>query len=204
MAKTELTRKIETELWLYTRKTGVFSCLEVTLGFRGRERVDYMTVDTKGSVRCYEVKVSKSDFHSKSKTSFVGQYNYFVMPKALYEQVKTEIPDGVGVIGYYADSIPFKVEKKPKRRELAMPLETIKDSMIRSLYRELDKRCLAENERLIGFYRQEIEAVEKENRELQKNLLEIRNEQANLRHFLRRKYEIDIDLIEELMKREGG
>jgi hypothetical protein len=28
---------------------GVFGCFEVTIGFHGRERVDYMTLDTKGT-----------------------------------------------------------------------------------------------------------------------------------------------------------
>lgn len=38
-----------------------------------------MTYDTKGIFRCYEVKVSKADFHSAAVKSFVGHYNYYVL-----------------------------------------------------------------------------------------------------------------------------
>ena len=43
MAKTEETLKLEHYIWVSTQKTGTFGCFEVTIGFGGRERVDYMT-----------------------------------------------------------------------------------------------------------------------------------------------------------------
>ena len=46
MAKTEETLKLEHYIWVSTQKTGTFGCFEVTIGFGGRERVDYMTVMT--------------------------------------------------------------------------------------------------------------------------------------------------------------
>lgn len=46
--KTDLTLKLEREIWLATVKQGVFGCYEVTIGQYGRERVDFMTMDTKG------------------------------------------------------------------------------------------------------------------------------------------------------------
>ena len=95
--KTDLTLKLEREIWLATVKQGVFGCYEVTIGQYGRERVDFMTMDTKGIFRCYEIKISKSDFHSSAAQTFCGHYNYFVMPRALYEQVKAEIPKDIGV-----------------------------------------------------------------------------------------------------------
>jgi len=49
---------------------------------------------------CYEIKVSKADFMSKNGHNFVGNYNYYIMPSELYRQVKTQIPDDIGVIGY--------------------------------------------------------------------------------------------------------
>ena len=67
MAKTEETLKLERAIFFATQKTGVFSCFEVTIGFFGNERVDYMTFDTKGIWRCYEIKTSMSDFNSKAK-----------------------------------------------------------------------------------------------------------------------------------------
>lgn len=49
--KTDLTLKLEREIWLTTVKQGVFGCYEVTIGQYGRERVDFMTMDTKGIFR---------------------------------------------------------------------------------------------------------------------------------------------------------
>ena len=51
--KTAETVALEKAIRRATRKTGVFGCYEVTIGFCGRERVDYMTYDTKGVFRCY-------------------------------------------------------------------------------------------------------------------------------------------------------
>lgn len=45
----------------------------------------------------FELKLTKSDFHSDAKITFYGHYNYYVMSKELYEQVADEIPDWVGV-----------------------------------------------------------------------------------------------------------
>ena len=82
--KTAETVALEKSIRRVTRKTGVFGCYEVTIGFCGRERVDYMTYDTKGVFRCYEIKVSKADFHSAAAKSFVGHYNYYVLTRELY------------------------------------------------------------------------------------------------------------------------
>ena len=133
MSKTEETLRLEREIWAFTRRLGLFGCFEVTIGWHGRERVDYMTYDTKGIWRCYEIKVSKADFHSKAKNTFVGHFNYYVMPKALYEQVKDEIPKGIGV---YAGG---EIVKKPTHRSLKVSEKVLMNSMIRSLYREFEK-----------------------------------------------------------------
>lgn len=51
-------------------------------------------------IACYEIKISKADFKSKHGHNFVGNANYYVMPKALYEEVKDLIPEDIGVILY--------------------------------------------------------------------------------------------------------
>lgn len=130
MAKTQAT--VDIEHWLYrkTQKIGTFGCFEVTIGFHGDERVDYLTYDTKGIWRAYEIKVSKADFHSGAANSFCGHYNYYAMPQELYEQVKHEIPDHVGIwCGGW-------IVKKPKRVEPTVPEKTLMESMIRSLARD--------------------------------------------------------------------
>lgn len=133
MSKTEETLSIESALIRATSKLGVYGCLEVTIGFHGKERVDYMTYDTKRVFRCYEIKVTKKDFHSSWANSFVGNYNYFVMPHWLYEEVKHEIPPEVGV---YAD---MKCVKHPKKMPLRHSRELLLESMVRSLHRERGK-----------------------------------------------------------------
>lgn len=134
MAKTELTVQLEREIYVATQKQGVFGCFEVTIGWFGSERVDYITYDTKGIWRCYEIKISKSDFHSKAHNTFIGHYNYYVMPKELYEQVKDEIPAHIGVY------INGRCEKRASRQGLMADEQMLKDSMIRSLCREYEKQ----------------------------------------------------------------
>lgn len=160
MAKTDDTIQLENDIWYATQKTGVFGCFEVTIGFGGRERVDYMTYDTSGIFRCYEVKVSKKDFHSQHKHSFVGHYNYFVLTRDLWNQVAEEIPDHVGCfVGRDCvkkpkkqdiDSKTYKTRRSINGRstEVTMPYtEMLKDSFIRSLARDSQKlfKCGSEN-----------------------------------------------------------
>lgn len=95
--KTDITEQLERSIRSATMKMGVFGCMEVTIGFNGNERVDYMTYDTKGIFRCYEIKCSKSEFHSDAKKSFLGNYNYYVLTRDLYEEIKAEIPKEIGV-----------------------------------------------------------------------------------------------------------
>jgi len=69
--KTEETNKLEKEIYNATSNRSTFGCFEVTIGWYGKERVDYMTYNTKGEFRCYEIKVSLSDFKSNAKISLV-------------------------------------------------------------------------------------------------------------------------------------
>lgn len=158
-----------------TYKMGTFGCYEVTIGYGGKERVDYMTYDTKGIFRCYEVKVSKADFHSAAVKSFVGHYNYYVLTRELYDQVKGEIPDWVGVyIGDYCAKRAKKQdlsdrEYKTRRSingrstEVSTPwVEMLKESMIRSLYRDSDKLIQTEDEQYISRLRSQIDKARTE------------------------------------------
>ncbi|TDQ35256.1 hypothetical protein [Aureibacillus halotolerans] len=133
MAKSDVTKMLERRIYLSTRKLGTFACFEVTIGKEGRERVDYMTYDTKGIWRCYEIKCSVSDFRSTAKKTFVGHYNYFVLTPQLYEKIQDEIPVGIGVY-VWGDSV-----KRAKRQALMVDEDILKYSMIRSLHREATK-----------------------------------------------------------------
>lgn len=167
MAKTDLTLQLERKIYSATHKVGVFGCFEVTIGWFGKERVDYMTYDTKGIWRCYEIKVSISDFRSKAKKTFCGHYNYFVLTDKLYEKVKDEIPAHIGV--YVGD----RLVKRPRRQELLLDEDVLKNSMIRSLSRETDKLLKSDNpsfvdgmNRRLNYERKEKERYKQEYRDL--------------------------------------
>lgn len=162
MAKTEETLKLEHDIWVSTQKTGTFGCFEVTIGFGGRERVDYMTYDTTGIFRCYEIKVTKSDFHSGHKHSFVGHYNYFVLTQELWSQVQDEIPDWVGcIVGQECvkkpkkqdiDAKEYKTRKTINGRSTEVTMswtEMLKDSFIRSLVRDSQKLYKSGNQNFV-------------------------------------------------------
>ncbi|WP_195985347.1 hypothetical protein [Clostridium sp. D33t1_170424_F3] len=148
--KTEQTLALERLIWRATHNQGTFGCFEVTIGWFGSERVDYMTYNTKGEFRCYEIKVTKSDFHSKAANTFIGHFNYYVMPPELYAEVKNEIPAHIGV--YTGETCV----KKARRQELGADIHTLKDSMIRSLCREVQKQIASGRPTLIEQYKREV------------------------------------------------
>ena len=135
MSKTEQTKELERQIWKATVNMSTFGCFEVTypIGGHYQQRVDYLTYNvTKGEFRCYEIKVSLADFRSRAAHTFIGHYNYYVLPVLLYESVKDEIPSDIGVF------VSGSVVKKPKRREVE-DIDKLKDCFIRSLAREVNK-----------------------------------------------------------------
>ena len=118
--------------------------------------MDYITYDTKGIWRCYEVKVSKSDFYSKSKKTFVGHYNYFVLTKELFKIVKEDIPNHVGV---YVNGSNMK---RARKQELPVDEQVLKDSMIRSLTREFNKQFRSGNSASIEILERQLRRIKKE------------------------------------------
>lgn len=113
-------------------------------------RVDYMkfkpknnTVSgiEKGDFYCYEVKSSVEDFHSKNGHNFIGDFNYYVMPEEVYEQVKNEIPYRVGV--YIPNGMNYKGQwydlqsiKKVGRKDRERPMHEMLLMMFRSAGRD--------------------------------------------------------------------
>lgn len=51
-------------------------------------------------ITAYEIKITKSDFKSKNGHNFVGNCNYYVIPKELYEDVRELVPEDIGIILY--------------------------------------------------------------------------------------------------------
>lgn len=133
-----------------------------------------MTYDTNGTWRCYEIKVSKQDFYSNANLTFVGHYNYFVLPQKLYEEVKHDIPEHIGVYLNGRHSV-----KRAKRQELKVDEEILKDSMIRSLFREYSKQyrsglptVVESKDSTIRFLRKELDYYRKRFNSLQNLLYE--------------------------------
>lgn len=95
--KTERTKRLEQLLRNKFNSRNDFFVFECTIGWYGSEIVDCIKYNCQREITCYEIKQSKQDFHSKNKLTFIGHKNYFVMPYELYEEVKGEIPVGIGV-----------------------------------------------------------------------------------------------------------
>lgn len=148
--KTPLTLQIEETLYHYCRENGDVVVEEVVMP------EDRGIVDTLGcrilpdntlEWRCYELKVSKADFRSKAKLSFIGHLNYFVLPQELYQQVADEIPEGIGVIVFLPYAIPeehplpgyLTVAKKAKRQELGVDETALVHRLITAQAREVGK-----------------------------------------------------------------
>lgn len=170
MAKTKQTVELEKAIYRSTNKQGTFGCFEVTIGWFGSERVDYMTYDTKGIWRCYEVKVSVSDFRSKAKKTFCGHFNYYVMTKELFEKVKDEIPSHIGVYLY------GRCVKRAKKQELEVDEQILKDSLIRSLAREVQKQFKSEDPLVITSLNNQIRRAKSDADMYRKSYQELRND----------------------------
>ncbi|MCK9268659.1 MAG: hypothetical protein M0P14_08100 [Alkaliphilus sp.] len=173
IAKTDLTLNLEKMIWEHTKKhMGLFGCYEVTIGWYGEERVDYITYDTKGIFRCYEIKVSKPDFYSNAKLSFVGHYNYFVMPYKLFDEVKNEIPKHIGVYG--AGRYGLTSEKRAYKQN-DVDVDILKDSMIRSLYREYERIIESDNPSVVERLRKKAGRLKNEKDKISEKYNELQN-----------------------------
>jgi len=172
MPKTELTLQLERDIWNATQGKGVFSVFECTIGFNVRkslrQRVDYMTMDTKHIFKCYEIKVSKADFHSKCHNTFVGHFGYYVLTPELYEQVKDEIPKDIGVY------VNGNLKVRAKKQDLKVTESILKDSMIRSLCREFQKQYNSQDESIVAKLNRSVSRYKSERNKYKKLYEELR------------------------------
>lgn len=163
--KTETTRRLEELLRTKFNSRNDFYVFECTIGWYGSEIVDCIKYNCQREITCYEIKQSKQDFHSKNKLTFIGHKNYFVMPYSLYEQVKNEIPLGIGVYvaidrlenkeettinqfgfkntKYWIEPVDGLKElyciRPSKSQDLKADKEVILSSMLRSMQRDRDR-----------------------------------------------------------------
>lgn len=88
----------------------------------------------KGDFYCYEVKSSVEDFHSKNGHNMIGDFNYYVMPLEVYEDISEEIPYGVGA--YAMIGTELRCVQKAKRRNRERPVSEMLLMMFRSAARD--------------------------------------------------------------------
>ena len=138
------TKDIENIAYNYLWKKGWYGVFEVAvpravINKYHRERVDLLTYETTGVYRAYEIKRNKSDFYSGCAWSWIGNYNYFIMPYELYYEVKDDIPDGIGVWVVRECNKSMECIKKPKRRELLCSSTDMMFAMMQAMSREYKK-----------------------------------------------------------------
>lgn len=163
-SKTKLIEKLLLET--YQRE---YCCLEVTIGFGTavNGRVDFMVMDSKGVIKCFEIKVSKADFRSGNINSFEGDLNYYVMPRELFEAVKDEIPDFVGVYVCNARGSFLASEKRARRQKLTIERRLeLTQFLARSLSREADRYHELVDDHVVPTLKKDLKRVTKERDEL--------------------------------------
>lgn len=201
--KTKQTKQLEMMLLKKSKENGQFACLEVTLGFPhnkivpGIERIDCISIDTRDIVRCYEIKQSKTDYKSDAAHTFVGNYNYYAMPKVLYQELKGCIDHEIGIITENGDII-----KKAKYREVDPTLlSAVKTSMIRSLYRDAQKVYESEDVKHIEKLKLKINQLEREVKSEKRSYFSLSQDLMLLKIAVREKGLNPIELLEEKMNK---
>lgn len=142
------TFELEQIAYKYLWKQGTYLCFEVMMPqpngehwMQPLERVDLLSYETKGYWRFYELKISKSDFHSACKKTFLGHFNYFIMPNELYVQVANEIPKEIGVYAAFKGTYGYSLScvKKPIKQELKVNHDYLMFNFMQALSREYKK-----------------------------------------------------------------
>ena len=146
------TRELEMAIFKKLRKIGTYICFEVMMPSENNrtginnERVDLITYEKKGIWRFYELKITKQDYYSKNKHTFRGHFNYYVLPDNLYDEVKHDIAEHIGVYlatdygsRYINGRIFCECVKKAKKQPLCVDNDKLKFAFMQALSREHDK-----------------------------------------------------------------
>lgn len=140
MSKSEKTYELEEIITIACSRPNRVGCAEVNLDDWGI--VDFICIDIDGArtIRCYELKISKSDFLSDAKKSFVGDFNYYVIPTELWSSVKGYVEKGVGV--WVVDKHGrISVKKNAQRMRCRLDRGRVMGKILRALNRENLKHC---------------------------------------------------------------
>ena len=136
MAKTQETLSLEAALYALSEKKRYYGCTEVTIGFKktghGDEIVDFMSLDSDGIFRCYEIKVSYADLKTDNKKSWYGDYNYLVISESMALQdidYDAYIPPYTGILVGKDLHVKRKAKQYPVNDR-----EMLQMSLLRSVY----------------------------------------------------------------------
>jgi hypothetical protein len=207
MAKRKETIEIENILNNMCKEKRIYGCEEVTIGFynngHGNEVVDFCTMDSKGILRCYEIKVTLADLKSKAKKSWYGHYNYLFVTRELYNKICNDldkyIPAHVGVMVLYdaSWSSGIQIVKNPKRQEITKEQEAmLKESMIRSMYYKMDKYREASDIQTVSKLKSDLRKSEKERKQYWDEASTLRFILGRIERALRLYYGKEVDLGE--------
>lgn len=128
-----------------------YGTTEVTIDFQrngnGKEKVDFISYNAKSNIfRCYEIKVTMEDLHSKAKKSWYGDYNYLVVSEELYglqslAEWRAELPFDVGLICVNTTTGDKETVLKSNKRNISdSTREMLKVSLIRTLFYQNNKK----------------------------------------------------------------
>lgn len=76
--------------------------------------IDFLTMDEQKQFRCYKIINSLQNFNERISGDFLGDFNYYIMPKSVYEQIKGKTEYGIGV--YITEKNTIK-NVEPARRK---------------------------------------------------------------------------------------
>ena len=207
MSKRKETLEIEDKLYYMCHKKRIYGCEEVTIGFvnsgYGNEIVDFITMDSKGILKCYEIKVTLSDLKSKAKKSWFGHYNYLFVTEELYKKIygKLEefIPDYVGVAIPCLSSWSCGVEirRTARKQDISKEQELmLKESMVRSMSYKIQKYRNASDVQEFLNAKRKLDVLKKECEKHRKEAERLHFIISTIERILRRRYDWDIDLEE--------
>lgn len=205
MSKSQATKDIEESLYTMVKNKRLYGCSEVTIGFynngHGNEIVDFCTMDSKGIIKCYEIKVTLADLKSKAKLSWYGHYNYLVVTKELYDKltddlITTYLPNFIGIMipDRWSDT-GFSIVKRSKKQDISIDTEIMmKESLIRTLSYKVNKIRNSNNLNLLSSLKSEITRLTKKLNEVNNNYQSLLFRVQFFERFLNRNYNYNFKL----------
>lgn len=133
-------RPIEHPCTNFKNLNKIQECVDTSLecAWRGKG----VNKDNEKRIICFEIKISLSDFKSKNGHNFVGNLNYYVIPKPLLNDVINLVPEHIGIIVYMENSDRLYIVKESTYQNI------LEEDYNWFLLTCVNKRMTRENKRL--------------------------------------------------------